>query len=365
MLRGARGEALTLSAQPGALPTQVATTARQPRALHDTLKADDERGYGYDVQYVVRGADLNVDQVRVDIAAMGDSMVVVGDAKRVKVHIHVHDPGVPISYGIKLGVISDVVVENMQDQFEGYVERRAVVVADSSQAAEIEIGVDDIVVIAVAPGEGLGRVFKDTGAAAVISGGQSANPSVGDFLQAMEPYQTGKFVLLPNNKNVVLTAELAAKRASEGGRQVEVIPTTSVPQGLAAMYAFNPQGDLHAVAGDMRQAYPIITTGEVTLATRSVDLDGVAVREGQYIGLANGKLVVADDELQPLLASLLEHMKVSEAEIITLYYGEKISERAAGDMAAWLSDRFSADGLPEFHIHYGGQPLYQYILSAE
>jgi hypothetical protein len=364
MLRVARGEALAL---PAFTPAPVAVAHAEPSALRDTLKAEDARGYGYDVQYIVRGKALDVDQIRQDIAAMGDSMVVVGDSARVKVHIHVHDPGVPISYGIKLGSLSDVVVENMQDQFEGYVEARdgANRPVEGSLAPGMEVGADDIVVIAVVPGEGLKRVFKDTGAAAVISGGQSANPSVGDFLSAMEPFQTHKFILLPNNKNVVLTAELAAKRAAEQGKQVAVIATVSVPQGLAAMYAFNPHADLDPVAAAMRDSCRHIATGEITLATRSVTLDGVDVTEGHYIGLVNGKLVVAGGELRLLVRDVLTHMNAGQMEIVTLYYGAEVTEAEAHAMSAWLAEQFSIDGLPEFVVHFGGQPFYQFILSAE
>ncbi|MBX3083052.1 MAG: DAK2 domain-containing protein [Anaerolineae bacterium] len=361
MLRVARGEALPMTAPSSnghSAPT-AALPASQ-RAMHDTLKSDDERGYGYDVQYVVRGQNLNVDQIRLDIAAMGDSMVVVGDESRVKVHIHVHDPGVPISYGIKLGVITDVVVENMQEQFEDYVERHAAL-----PPSELEIGADDLAVIAVSPGEGLAHVFKDTGAAVAISGGQSSNPSVADFLAAMDRVPAQKFILLPNNKNVVLTADLAAKQAAKTGKQVTVVPTTSIPQGLAAMYAFSPQGELEQVTAEMIANFPTITTGEITQATRTVQLDGVDVKEGQFIGLVNGKLVISNNELRPLILGLLERMNASSAEIITLYYGEMVTEDEAQELATWLSETISRDGLPEFIIHYGGQPYYEYILSAE
>jgi DAK2 domain fusion protein YloV len=361
MLRAVRGESLPLSNQSHPISAPSSSPSTSQRAMHQTLKSDDERGYGYDVQYVVRGETLNVDQIRIDIAAMGDSMVVVGDASRVKVHIHVHDPGVPISYGVKLGVISEVVVENMQDQFEVYVERHS----SSLPAVAIEIGADDIAVIAVSPGEGLAHIFKDTGAAVAISGGQSANPSVADFLAAMERFATQKFILLPNNKNVVLTAELAAKQAAKTGKQVTVVPTTSIPQGLAAMYAFSPQGDLAAVTAEMTESIATITTGEVTQATRTVQLDGVDVKEGQFIGLVNGNLVIADTDLQPLMLGLLERMNASSAELVTLYYGEMVTEDEAEALAAQFTSSFSSDGVPEFTTHYGGQPFYEYIISAE
>lgn len=330
-------------------------------ALADVLRAEDERGYGYDVQYILRGRDLDLDAVRDRIGSMGDSMVVVGDSSLIKVHIHVHDPGVPISYGASLGIISDVVVENMQEQSEAYIAERA---GDEQPVAQaIALNEGDIGVIAVAPGEGLARVFRDLGAAFVVAGGQTMNPSTEEFVQAVDSLPTDKFIILPNNKNVILAAEQAAQLASErGDRRVVVIPTRTVPQGITAMLNFVHDGELDSVAGAMQHARDSVITGEVTTATRSVELDGVSVQSGQVIGLVDGKLTVSGDSLPDVVLRVLEQMTEQEREVVTLYYGDHITKDEATQLADSLRERFSD---LEFDVIYGGQPHYHYILSAE
>ena len=185
-------------------------------ALADVLKSPDEAGYGYDVQYILRGQNLDLDKIRKAIAAMGDSMVVVGDASLVKVHIHVHDPGVPISYGVSLGIIGDVVVENMQEQSEAYIAMREGHGEGrhwEAPSVEVEVQAGDIALVAVAPGDGLRHVFQDLGVARVVSGGQTMNPSTEELLQAIQSIPTDKVIVLPNNKNIILAAEQAARLA--------------------------------------------------------------------------------------------------------------------------------------------------------
>src|SRR5579859_943706 len=208
MLRQLNGEALEAS------PVAEAKSM----ALADVRKSSDEAGYGYDVQYILRGQGLNLEAIRKAIAAMGDSMVVVGDESLVKVHIHVHDPGVPISYGASLGIIGDVVVENMQEQSEEYIAMRAGQGSEGraweTPSVEVEVRPGDIALVAVAPGDGLRHVFQDLGVASVVSGGQTMNPSTEELLQAVQSIPTDKVIVLPNNKNIILAAEQAARLAT-------------------------------------------------------------------------------------------------------------------------------------------------------
>jgi uncharacterized protein len=348
MLRLAQGENLTVR------DVAVGTAAD----LAEVLKAEDARGYGYDVQFLLRGHDLNIEAIRADIGAMGDSMVVVGDSSTVKVHIHVHDPGVPLSYGVKLGAIVDIVVENMQAQSEDYIAMRT----EADAEPEIEPITGDIAVVTVSPGEGLSRIFREHGAAAVISGGQTMNPSTEELLTAIRSVQAHKVILLPNNKNIILAAELASVLAVEkASKQVKVIPTTTVPQGIAAILSFNPFGDVEDVITAMDTARNGVITGEVTTATRTVQLE-VSVTDGQIIGLADGKLVVAGDDLTAVVLDLLKHMVTAEHEIITLYYGANVTAEDARALVDTLQEHYPDQ---EFDVIFGGQPHYHYILSAE
>ncbi len=350
MLRFLNGELLTLST----------VTAAEKMGLSTVLKSEDERGYGYDVQFLLHGRNLNLDAVRDAIGKMGDSMVVVGDSSLIKVHIHVHDPGVPISYGIRLGVISDVVVENMQEQSEDYIAMREDVAAAGDSAPQINPG--DIAVVAVAPGDGLRRVLRDLGVAHVVSGGQTMNPSTEELLQAAESLPTDKIIILPNNRNIILAAQQAAQIASDkGDRRVVVIPTRTVPQGITAMLSFTPDGDFDTVVDAMQAARETVVTGEVTTATRSVELDGVNVQSGQVIGLVDGTLSAAGNDLPTVVRDLLKQI-VDDREVITMYYGDHVTEADANQLASSLRKDYPDQ---EFDVIWGGQPHYHYILSAE
>jgi uncharacterized protein len=349
MLRHVNGETLVSS------PIEPAASL----SLQDVLRSPDELGYGYDVQYILRGKNLDLDAVRAAIGQMGDSMVVVGDSSMIKVHIHVHDPGIPLSYGASLGVLGDVIVENMQEQSEGYIALRT----GEQTPAEPVVNEGDIAVVAVAPGEGLRRVFRDLGAAVVITGGQTMNPSTEELLSAVQSLRTDKVIILPNNENVILTAGQAANLAQEPGKQrVTVIPTRTIPQGISAMLAFSAEGDFDAIVENMQEAQQTVVTGEVTTATRSVELDGVKVEAGQLIGLLDGKLVVTGREPSEVVRLLLDRMNARNHEVITVYYGDAVTGDDAHRLVDGLHDDFRDQ---EFDVIEGGQPFYHYILSAE
>jgi len=356
MLRHARGEVLNAS-------TMEQT---EPMALREVLQSSDSRGYGYDVQYILRGKNLDLDAVRAAVGSMGDSMVVVGDSSLIKVHIHVHDPGIPISYGANLGVISDVVVENMQEQSQDYIAMRAGKSEPEAAPDEQPVTVNegDIAVVAVVPGDGLRRVFRDLGAAYIVSGGQTMNPSTEELFNAVQSLNTDKVIILPNNKNVILSAEQAADliRAENPTCTVTVIPTRTVPQGIAAILALSPTGDFASVVEAMQEARQNVVTGEVTTATRSVELDGVNVEAGQVIGLIDGKLAVSGSDLSGLVHDLLDKMGIRDRELVTLYYGENITKEQADDLGETLRQAYPDQ---EFDVIWGGQPHYQYLVSAE
>lgn len=356
MLRHVKGESV--------LPEEQAVAAAAD--LETTLAPEDELGYGYDVQFIVKGDNLNVNVIRSAIDAMGWSTVVVGDERAVKVHVHVHDPGIPLSYGVSLGTIMDVVVENMQEQYQDYLRERtgqSAAAAPSLFETEIngpELDEDDIGVVAVASGEGLARVFRQLGAGELVMGGQTNNPSTQEILQAIQRLPTRKVILLPNNKNIILAAEQAARLATD--REVIVIPTRSMPQGISALLPYDPKGSFEAIAQAMLQTKDEVTTGEITTATRSVELNGVNVSEGQIIGLIDGTLSVAGDNVGDVLEQMLETLCDDDCELITLYYGNNVRQEEAQKLIDGLRQRYTDQ---EFELVYGGQPHYHYILSVE
>lgn len=330
----------------------------------DALVPEDELGYGYDVQFLMRGSELNIDQVRRDIQAMGWSTLVVGDNKLIKVHVHVHNPGEPLNYAIQSGAaLDDIVVENMQRQYEDYVQTRQV----QNKAAAPRTDIQGVAVIAVANGDGLRRVFSEQfNAAHVISGGQTMNPSIGDFQNAISALPNEDIILLPNNKNILLAAKQAAEHAGSGKR-VHVVPSYFIPQGIAAMFEYAnlcDSGDceLHEVAEAMTSALSHITTCELTYATRDVDLGNVRVEAGQIIGLINDNLVTAGDDMALVAADLLAKANVDHHERITVYFGSDSSQRETEKLVEHLQ---ALHPKLEFEIVDGGQALYPYIISVE
>lgn len=327
------------------------------------LEPEDEEGYGYDVQFLMHGENLDVSAVRAAIEAMGWSTLVVGSETLIKVHVHVHDPGQPLSYAINTGAwIDDIVVENMQAQYETYVqERRANEGEDETDAYIPDYAV---AVVTVASGDGLHHVFKhDLHAAYVIAGGQTMNPSTEDFVRAIESVASDKIILLPNNTNIIMAARQAASLVSH--KSVEVIPSKSLPQGISAMLAYtnNPHLDsIEAVTAAMLDALEHAITGEITTATRDADFEGVTVKQGQYIGLLDGRLVASGTDLGSVMLSLLEQADAGEHELITLYYGAGVTEAQACEVVDALSEEFDEQ---EFDVVRGDQPLYPFIISVE
>jgi DAK2 domain fusion protein YloV len=325
----------------------------------DAVEPEDEEGYGYDVQFLMRGEKLSVENVKKALADMGGwSTLVVGDPRLIKVHVHLHDPGQALSYAIGSGAsIDDVVVENMQEQYEHYVQERM------HQTKPVRTDVEGAAVIAVASGRGMRDVFEQLGAAYVIDGGQTMNPSTGDFLEVIDALPNTEIILLPNNKNILLAAQQAAAAATS--KHVAVIPTTTLPQGIAAILEytnFTPDDPFKAIVDAMTAIRSSVITCEITTATRSVDLEGVSVRQGQWIGLINDVVVVAGDDMTMLAHDLLEKAAADKYERITLYYGSDSDEAQANALAQSLKTHFSEQ---DFEVISGGQALYPVIISVE
>jgi hypothetical protein len=213
--------------------------------------------------------------------------------------------------------------------------------------------------VAVSPGAGLSRIFASLGVAAVVEGGQTMNPSTQDILKSFEDLPTDKVVILPNNKNIVLAANQARDVTV---KQVAVVPTRNVPQGLAAMLSLNAEGELQAVADKMTRAMDTVRAGEITIATRSVEIDGVKVESGEVIALLDGKLVLSAGSLEEGLLGLLEKARAEDHELVTLFYGEELSHSEANRLADTVREKYSA---LEIEVQEGGQPHYQFIVSVE
>jgi DAK2 domain fusion protein YloV len=322
--------------------------------------------FPYDVQLLLTGQNLSVTEVRRAIDAMGDSTVVVGDQNTIKVHVHVKDPGRPISFCSGLGLISDVVIENMQQQMEDIVNQPALPelpaaaqLTAGSLLPELALELDQIGVVAIAPGFGLAEIFRSLGASFVVNGGQTNNPSTEEIFQAIEEVPTGQVIVLPNNKNIFLAAE-AARDLSE--KHVAVVPTRSIPQGISALLSLDRDSDLEAVAAAMTEAATHVKTGEITRATRSVALNGVDVEEGEIIGLLDGNLCASGADIQTVVNEVLGCMELDTCEIVSIYYGADIAAGEAEQLGQYVRSRYPDI---EVEVVVGGQAHYFYIFGAE
>jgi uncharacterized protein len=340
----------------------VATDVKKDSHTGLPMPPEQEGGWGYDVQFLIyapHDKKLDVSTIRKDIEVMGDCPLVMGDEDIVKVHVHVPDPGVAISYGVTHGSLRDVVVEDMQAQSEEFGEQKQEAGSKKQEAGFPEA---EVAVIAVASGAGLVRTFKDIGVRIVIEGGQTMNPSVDDFLNAMNSANAKSLVLLPNNGNIVMTAQQAAQLSEIPAK---VVPTKTLPQGIAAAIAFNFSGgvaDLEENAAGMAESAKRVTTGEITVSTRNVTINDVTVRDGQVIGLINDKLAVAGEGIADTLLALLEKADAASQELVTLYYGNGTTAAEAEGVAGQVRAAYPNQ---QVDVYEGGQPHYWYVVGIE
>ena len=341
------------------LPLDTALSAVVPLANMTLANTLDSIEPGQDYEVVVDFhpyEELNLINFYSSLEDMGTSIQLGEGDGLYRLHIHVPTEKLyhPIDYTRTLGTITKVAIENLVDQMENLAEACR---EEKISLSPIEPGQN--AVIAVAPGLGIGRVFASLGVAGIVEGGQTMNPSTQEIIQAFENLPTDKIIILPNNKNIILTARAAAELTV---KQVAVIPTRSVPQGLAAMMRLIPDGDFDSVVNEMTEALDDVETGEVTIATRSVEIDGVQVEEGQIIALHNGKLVLAAASLESACLGLLEKAHADHFELITLFYGANVSKTEAFRIADVIRLQYSKQ---EIEVQEGCQPHYQFIVSIE
>ena len=312
------------------------------------LIATENEIYGYCVQFLLRGEALGVDQVRQDISKVANSTVVVGDASLIKVHAHSLDPGPTISCGASFGTISQVHIENIDEQHEEFV------ASHRRQSPPQGIGV-----VGVIGGQGFDSLFRELGCTETISGGQTMNPSTKALLGAAERTGATHIIILPNNSNIVPAAEQAASMSES---EVYVIPSTSLPQGIAAMLAYNPGESIDRNLDAMRKALATVKTIEVTQAVRDSHIADRKIIEGQFMSLVDGRLTTVGDHLQTVLFETLQGLGDLTGRLATLYWGDNLLEDDVNRTATYLQEH-----LPQLEVEVveGGQPLYPYIASLE
>ncbi len=321
-----------------------------------------EGEYGFDIQFIIEGRNLEVEEIRRTITDMGDSVLVVGDERAIKVHLHAPEPGHALNYGARVGRLSRIIIENMDAQFAEFVHGEGSgdgPAAGHSGAPSAVMPAATIATVAVVSGSGLQQVFASLGCTQIVTGGQTMNPSTQELLAAIDATPAADVIVLPNNSNILLAAQQAQALSQ---KRVRIVPSKTIPQGISALIAFNPTADLETNVRSMTTGLRHTQTGEVTVAVRAAAFDGFQVEVGDVIGLLNDTLTARGSDADSVVRTLLQQMRVEEHEIITIYYGQPVTAAAAQAMI----DRLRADyPAQEFELVAGGQPHYHYILSAE
>jgi len=331
------------SRRPEMIASSTPLTARIPQMV-----AANEVPYGYCTEFLLKGQGLDPDKFRMKLKKKGQSLIVVGDESTVRVHIHTLDPGRIIHYATSLGTVHQVTIRNMDEQHQDFLKMQR----ERMPATEIAI-------IAVVSGEGLADVFASLGVTAIVPGGQTMNPSTQDLLQAVELVPSDKVIILPNNKNVVPSANQIQSLTT---KVIEVVATETIPQGIAGLLTFSSEADLETNAQAMNRAKSAVRSIAITRAVRAVQLGGLNIKKKQAIGFLDGDLVAVGDNTTDVLGEVLAKLDLDEAEVITIYYRAD-AERAEVDQVI-LSIHEQHPQL-QVELVRGGQPHYHYIVSVE
>ncbi len=329
--------------KPQIIASSIPLAARTPQML-----AEDEVPYGYCTEFVLKGQGLDLDKLRTKLEKKGQSLIVVGDESTARIHIHTLDPGDAIHYITSLGTIHQVSVRNMDEQHQDFLKMQ------KEKAPEV-----DMAIVAVVSGDGLADVFASLGVSAIVPGGQTMNPSTKELLQAVESVASDKVIILPNNPNIVLTAEQVQSLTQ---KSIKVVPAETVPQGVAALLALDYEADVETNAQLMNNAKSAVKSIEITRAVRSTQLGGLKIKKKQAIGFLDGDLVAVGDNTTDVLNEVLTRLDSGEAEVVTIYYGADTKDEEAEQVSLTIREQH-----PQLQtdVVRGGQPHYNYIVSIE
>jgi uncharacterized protein len=315
--------------------------------------------FGYCTEFMVKFESEKLKQhpfseedFRQQLSEIGDSLLVISDEEIVKVHVHTEQPGEALTYGQRYGSLINIKIENMREQHSSIVANEQPYSTKSKEKAKYGI-------VTVSMGEGIRNLFKSIGATAVIEGGQTMNPSTEDILKAINDVHAEKVIILPNNKNIILAAQQAAEVAEQ---KVVVVPSKTVPQGMAALLAFNPNASLEENETAMNEALSYVKTGQVTFAVRDTVIDGVNINKDDHMGILDGKIITSNRDRLETAKQLVAEMIDEENEIVTILYGQDAPQEEVDQLVEYVEEQFDH---VEVEVHEGKQPLYSYIFSVE
>ena len=319
----------------------------------NTVNTDDIK-FSYCTEFILESDKVQDTEIRDMMLKYGDSLVVVGDDGVIKVHVHTNDPGLVLQDALKFGQLVTIKIENMKIQHENIVLNTEYDKSSSEEVEEKEFGF-----IATSMGDGLNTILKEFGVDHIIEGGQTMNPSTEDFVNAIDKINAKNIFIFPNNSNIIMAAN-QAKEISD--KNIIVIPTKNIPQGLTALVSFNIEASVEENEEAMMNSLSLVKSGQVTYAVRDTVMNDIDVKEGNIIGIAEGKLLSAGEKLENITRELVEKLVDEDTAIVTLFYGEDVSEEDANQLRDLLEEKFEDI---DVELYYGGQPLYYYLVSVE
>ncbi|NEY19574.1 DAK2 domain-containing protein [Bacillus ginsengihumi] len=348
---------------PTAIPTMNELVSAEHHKHAQSFMNTADIKFGYCTEIMVRLEEekltkhpFSEEQFRQDLSQYGDSLLVIADDDIVKVHVHSEQPGAVLSYGQQYGSLIKIKIENMREQHSSIVgsETQHELVMEKKTREKKSYGI-----VAIAMGEGIAELFRSIGADAVIEGGQTMNPSTEDILNAIKEVNAEKIMILPNNKNIVMASEQAAEMADG---EIVVIPSKTVPQGMAALLAFNPSATLEKNKQAMFAALQHVKSGQVTYAVRDTNIEGIAINKDDYMGIFEGKIVETSSDLLTASKQLIDKMIDEDDEIITIIYGQDATSEQVDELVTYIEQEYDEI---EVEVHSGKQPLYSFIFAIE
>ncbi|MBE6048783.1 MAG: DAK2 domain-containing protein [Clostridium sp.] len=323
-----------------------------------TVEADIK--FGYCTEFIILGDASKAHDFQNEIESLGDSMIVVGYEDVIKVHIHTNDPGLVLSKAVKIGELSKIKIDNMREEHRELLLSKEEIEEGSKETEEaVSTEKKEFAFITVAMGDGITKIFKELGADCVIEGGQTMNPSTQDMLECINKLNAEHIFILPNNKNIIMAANQAAEITE---KDVRVIATKSIQQGVTCLTMFNGDADVDSNEEELKEIMQSVKSGSITYAVRDTEIDGLEIKEGNILGLQENKIVEVGTEKFEVAEKVLDKMIDEDSELITLFYGKDVSEEEVNEFVSKLEDKYED---MDIQCYEGNQPLYYFLMSVE
>ena len=363
---GGMGLLIILQGMQEALENGLKVTTGTPQAVKSSVAkaqrsetmSEEDIKFGYCTEFIILGDSNHAEEFKSKVINKGDSLVVVGYEDVIKVHIHTNNPGKVLEEAVKFGELSKIKIDNMREEHREMLEgmyEEAAETEDSVAAGEFK----KYAFISVAMGEGMKNIFKDLGVDYVIEGGQTMNPSTQDMLEAIEKLNAEHIFILPNNKNIIMAANQAAEISD---KDIRVIPTKTIPQGITCITMFNPEADVEENTEELKEAMEMVKTTSVTYAVRDTEVDGKEIKEGNILGLVEGKIKEVGEDPYKVAEDLIDSLVDEDSELITIFYGKDCEEEKVDALIEKLEGKYED---LDVQCYKGEQPLYYFIMSVE